>query len=124
MNATQIHDVAKQGLMILGTIATTFGWLTPDKVAGYTATILSILGPISMIAAVIWGQLRGTKVAILNAAASIPEVTAIAVTPVTGSSTDVKEAGRLIDNTRPEVKPASVVTAGPMTNQGPTESRL
>lgn len=69
MNQEQIMGLVRQVLLIGGTLATTLGWATPDKVAGWTATILSLVGPVSMVVSVIWSAVNKTQANLISTAA-------------------------------------------------------
>lgn len=64
MTNDQIMGLVRQGLAILGTLATAFGWITPDKVASITATVLSIAGPLLMVAGLVWNVIANKQTSI------------------------------------------------------------
>jgi hypothetical protein len=70
MNQDQVTNLVRQFLMIFGTLATTLGWATPDKIAGWTATILALVGPVFMTTSLVWGLVKNTQSGIISSAAA------------------------------------------------------
>ena len=95
MNQEQLMGLVRQVLLIAGTLATTLGWATPDKVAGWTATILSLVGPISMVASVVWSAVNKTQVNLIATAAAqvdangVPIVKAVAINPLAQGAVEI-----------------------------------
>lgn len=77
MNEEQIRGIVRQLLLIGGTLATTLGWATPDKVAGWTATALALVGPVFMISSVIMSLVSKTQANIISSAASQTDVNGV-----------------------------------------------
>lgn len=76
----------RQALAIGGTLATTFGWLTPDKVAGLTQTVLSVAGPLAMVAGLIWNLIANKQTSIAASLGANPSTT---VTPAANGTATV-----------------------------------
>jgi len=74
MNTEQVMGLVRQLLPVLGTLATTFGWLTPDQVASGTATILAVIGPLMIVASTLWSLFSKTNTAIVSSASAVPNV--------------------------------------------------
>lgn len=83
MTTDQIMGILRVLLQVLGTLATAFGWIAPDKVASLTAQILAVAGPISVLAGTIWSVIANTKSSIIQSASKMPEVTGITTTDAT-----------------------------------------
>lgn len=77
MTQQQIIDLIRQILQVLGTVATAFGFMSPDAVASWIATIMQIAGPIAMIGSVIWGFLDARKSAQITNVANMDEVKSV-----------------------------------------------
>ena len=86
MTQDQLMGLLRQVLPILGTLATAFGWLTPDKVASLTANILAIAGPAVTIIGIVWAWIANSKASI---AASIGASPGTTVTPNTNGTATV-----------------------------------
>lgn len=70
MNQEQVTGLVRQILLIVGTLAAALGWATPEKVAGWTATVLSLVGPGFMLASVVWGAVSKTQTNLIATAAT------------------------------------------------------
>lgn len=70
MNQEQVMGMVRQFLLIAGTLATTLGWATPDKIASWSAIVLSLVGPVFMVVSVIWSAVNKTQANLISAAAS------------------------------------------------------
>lgn len=81
MNSEQMMGLIRLVIATLGSIATTFGWMTPDKVATTTATLLAIAGPAMILVSTVWSMVAKTNTAIVTAAANVPEVAHITLQP-------------------------------------------
>ena len=86
MTQDQLMGLLRQVLPILGTLATAFGWLTPDKVASLTANILAIAGPLVTLARMVWAWIATSKTSI---AASIGASSGTVVTPAANGTATV-----------------------------------
>jgi len=79
------------------------GFITTEQVMSILTSETAIGVGVSAIG-LIWSLVARTKVGILTAAASVPEVKQIELRPVTTSSVDVAEVNRLAKSTPPEVR--------------------
>jgi hypothetical protein len=70
MNSEMTMTMVRQGLLILGTLATTLGWLSPEKVASLTANVLALAGPIMVVATTAYGIWKKTQTNIIATAAT------------------------------------------------------
>lgn len=86
MSNDQLMGLLRQGLQIGGTLAVAFGFLTPDKVASLTATILQIAGPIMMLSGIIWNLIANKQTSI---AASIGANPTTSVVPAANGAATV-----------------------------------
>lgn len=86
MSQDQIMGLLRQILPIIGGIATALGWISPEKVASLTATILSIAGPVIALAGIVWALVANSKSSI---AASIGAMAETRVTPTAGGTATV-----------------------------------
>lgn len=98
LNQDQFYSLARQVLLVIGTLATTLGWATPDKVAGWTATVLSMVGPIFILISSIWSLMRHTQANIVTAAATLKDaegtlmVKKVDLNPLAQGVTDLNRA--------------------------------
>ena len=69
MNTEMIMTMVRQGLLIVGTLATTLGWLTPDQVGKVSAAVLSLAGPVLMLVSVAYGLYMKTQTNMITVAA-------------------------------------------------------
>lgn len=81
MNSEQVMGLIRLLLTTFGSMAVTFGWLAPDKVASVTATLLAIAGPAMILVSTIWTMVSHTNTNIVTAAANVPEVSHITLQP-------------------------------------------
>lgn len=81
MNSEQMMGLIRLVIATLGSIATTFGWMTPDKVATTTATLLAIAGPAMILVSTVWSMIAKTNTAIVTAAVAVPGVSHIVLQP-------------------------------------------
>lgn len=77
----QTTQLIAQIVSILGMLASTFGWLTPQQVAGLTTNILAAVGPVATIAGFALSLFASRKTAIVTAVASLKEVRAVITEP-------------------------------------------
>lgn len=70
MNQEQVMGMVRQFLLIAGTLASTLGWVTPDKIATWSAMVLSLVGPVFMVVSVIWSAVNKTQANLISTAAS------------------------------------------------------
>lgn len=77
MNQEQVMGLVRQVLLIGGTLAASLGWLSPEKVAGLTATVLSLVGPVFMVASVIWSAITKTQSNLIATAAAQTDVNGV-----------------------------------------------
>lgn len=97
MSQDQLTGLIRQLLPVVGTLLGALGWVTPDKWAGITAFILQAVGPLLVLASLVWSVIANTKASILASAAKMPEVNKIEVANTDAGNT-------LADATaRPEV---------------------
>jgi len=119
MNQEQIMGLVRQVLLIGGTLATTLGWATPDKIAGWTATILSLVGPVFMVASVLWSTINKTQANLITTAAiqtdsnGVPLVKKVEINPLAQGALDVARA-----------TPPNVNIAQPPASVGPVGTGL
>lgn len=98
MNQEQVMGLVRQFLLIAGTLAATLGWATPEKVASWTATILSLVGPIFMVTSVVWSAVNKTQANLITAAAKqtdpngVPIVKAVTINPLAQGAVDIARA--------------------------------
>lgn len=98
MNQEQIMALVRQVLLIGGTLATTLGWATPDKIAGWTATILSLVGPVFMLGSVVMSLVNKTQANLITAAAlqtdpnGVPIVKKVEINPLAQGATEIARA--------------------------------
>lgn len=86
MNQDQIMGLLRQFLPIVGGIATSLGWIAPDKVASLTALILSIAGPLVMLGGIVWAFIANKPTSV---AASIGASPGTSVTPAANGTATV-----------------------------------
>jgi hypothetical protein len=89
MSQDQIMGLLRQVLPILGGIAIARGWLMPASVASLTNTVLSVVGPVFVIAGVVWSLISNKQTSI---AASIGANPNTVVTPSGGGTVTVSIA--------------------------------
>lgn len=77
MNQEQVMGVVRQALLIFGTLATALGWISPEKVASLTATVLSLVGPVFMVASVLWSGFNKTQANMVSLGASQTDVNGV-----------------------------------------------
>lgn len=92
MTQQQILDLLRQILQVLGVVATSFGFLSGEEVATWTATIMKVAGPIAMIGAVIWGFLDNRKSALITDVANMDEVKSVTLEPASPATAALNEA--------------------------------
>ena len=90
MNQDQIMGLLRQVLPIIGGIATALGWLSPDKVASLTATILAIAGPAAMLVGVVWSLIANKQTSIAASLGANPN-TAVTAAPGGGATVTIKD---------------------------------
>lgn len=99
MSQDQLLALLRQVLPILGTLLTVFG-LSSATATAITNTLMSIAGPLMMIASTIWSLFANSKKSILTSAANMPEVKTITI------DTNVPGAAATLQATPDNVKPA------------------
>jgi hypothetical protein len=108
MNQDQVTNLVRQFLMIAGTLATTLGWVTPDKIAAWTATILSLIGPAFMMTSLIWGLIKNTQAGIVSSAATQTDANGVLMVKKVDINPLAKGAAELASST-----PSNVSIARP-----------
>lgn len=74
MTNDQLMGIVRQIVPILGTLATSFGWLSATQVTGITSIVYQIAGPALLLVGIVWSLIANSKTSILTAAANIPEL--------------------------------------------------
>jgi len=67
----QLTGQIRQALPILGTLAVTLGWAAPDKVGAVVANLSLLVGPLMILAGIVWTALANTRKALLRSAAAV-----------------------------------------------------
>lgn len=75
MTQDQMMGLLRQILTVAGTLATAFGWMTPDKVAYWTGLILQIAGPLALVAGAVWTIIANSKASIASSIGANPGTT-------------------------------------------------
>jgi hypothetical protein len=70
MTQDQITNLVRQFLMAFGTLAATLGWAPPEKIAGWTTSVLALIGPLFMTTSLVWGLVKNTQANIVTSAAT------------------------------------------------------
>jgi len=90
----------RQLLPVLGTIAMALG-VSAATWNAWTNTILTVAGPIMVLASFIWSVLANSKYSIIQSASKMPEVSGI-----TTNNLELAEAARSADpSTKVEMRP-------------------
>lgn len=76
MNTNQFWSVARFVLSFGGGILSTFGFLTTEQLAQATVYLTQIVGPLSALAALIWGIYTHTTASTVRSAADIVPIPA------------------------------------------------
>lgn len=92
MTQQQIIDLVRQVLQVLGTVATAFGFMTPDAVATWIATAMQIVGPLAMVGAAIWGFLDARKAKQITNVANMDEVKSVTLEPAAAETPALNQA--------------------------------
>lgn len=79
--SVQTTQLIAQIISILGMLATTFGWLTPQQVSSLATNILAAIGPLATIGGFVWSVVSSRKQAIVSAVATMPEVRLVVTEP-------------------------------------------
>lgn len=74
MNQEQFLSMVRQILTVVGMLAIGLGWLSPEKVAGWTATVLAITGPVFVLGSTIWSLVTHTQANAIKTVANLTEV--------------------------------------------------
>jgi len=69
MTQDQATNLVRQFLMAFGTLAATLGWAPPEKIAGWTTSVLALVGPVFMTTSLVWGIVKNQRANIITAAA-------------------------------------------------------
>lgn len=104
----QTSGQLRQLLQIVGTLATTLGFLTADQVGAWTAIIMQIAGPLAMLGGVIWSWWVNRPTALV---ASVVAMADDPDSPVKGVVTTNTIEGRELANS---FETNSVAAAGTM----------
>lgn len=86
MSNDQITGQLRQILPILGSIAVALGWISPEKSNLLISNILAVIGPIMIIAGIVWTAVANTQKAIMQSAAAVPG-TVVITTPDLAAAT-------------------------------------
>lgn len=86
MNADQIMGLLRQFLPIVGGIAVALGWISPDAVAAYTAKILSVAGPITILIGIVWSWFANKPTSVAASMGANPSTT---VTPAANGTATI-----------------------------------
>jgi hypothetical protein len=86
MNQDQIMGLLRQFLPIIGGIAVTLGWISPEAVASLTAKILAISGPVVVIVGLVWSWIANKPTSVAASMGASPGTT---VTPAANGTATV-----------------------------------
>lgn len=114
MNQEQVMGMVRQFLLIAGTLATTLGWATPDKVATWTAMVLSLVGPVFMVASVVWGVINKTQANLISTAASQTDANGVKLVKNVDLNPLAQGAGAIAASTPSNVNIAPPLAKGPL----------
>ncbi len=81
MNYEQMMGLARQVLPILGTLAASAGFITPEKVGPLTETVLQAAGPVMILGSMAWSMYSKTDKSIAANAAALPDVEKVVTKP-------------------------------------------
>lgn len=73
MNQDQVLSIARQVLMIVGSLAIALGWISADKVGELSANILAALGPMMVLGSSVWSLIAHTQANTITSAASMTD---------------------------------------------------
>lgn len=71
---TKSWELCVRSFQYLGTLATSFGWLSASQVTGVEAIVYQVAGPALLLVGVVWSLIANSKTSILTAAANMPEL--------------------------------------------------
>ena len=79
MNQDQITSLVRALLAIVGTFATTAGWLTTDQVNSLTVDMLSVIGPVFVLGSLVWSFFKHSNAQQIQTALNNPAIQSIVV---------------------------------------------
>ncbi|GJD64579.1 Pam3-gp28 family putative phage holin [Methylobacterium frigidaeris] len=83
MNAIQVASAFRALLIFVGGILVAKGWLTAEQISNLTdaSTLTAVVGAVMAIASFAYGLWARRPAGLMDAAASLPQVSRITVTP-------------------------------------------
>lgn len=115
MTQEQIKNLVQQVLTSAGTMVALLGVAKPDIVGQWTAAIMAMVGPILVIAGLIYGQWTNTQTGLVKAVDTLAkDPTSPVVGVIVSSSTDGKELAAAIPGDT--TVPAGTIQAAKIAN--------